>query len=41
MRTPRQHLRLMKLDSNRTLRGLAIKLGCLGWFDTPPGPRAA
>ncbi len=41
LRTPRQHLRALRAESNRTARALALRLGCLGWFDTPPGPRAA
>ena len=42
METPRQHMRWLQADSNRTIEALAARLDCLGWFDSfNSGPRAA
>lgn len=42
METPRQHMRRLQAESNRSIRALATRLDCLGWFDPwPDGPRAA
>ncbi|MDG1838216.1 MAG: hypothetical protein P8I91_05385 [Phycisphaerales bacterium] len=40
--TPCQQARRIRAESNRSIQALAVRLGCLGWFDsTHPGPRAA
>lgn len=40
--TPQQHMRRIRDESNRSIQTLAIRFGCLGWFDpSHQGPRAA